>query len=62
MYTTSVMFMKLSIVALYWRLFGLTRKARIPLGIMGGIIVAWGIAIVGLLTHQPRILGLTRSH
>ncbi|KAF2448669.1 hypothetical protein P171DRAFT_470362 [Karstenula rhodostoma CBS 690.94] len=45
LYTISVMFMKLSIVALYWRLFGLTRKARIPLLLIGGVIVAWGITI-----------------
>lgn len=46
MYIISVMFIKLSIVALYWRLFGLTRKGRIPLLLIGGIIIAWGITIV----------------
>ncbi|KAK7188961.1 hypothetical protein DPSP01_013239 [Paraphaeosphaeria sporulosa] len=45
LYTISVMFMKLSIVALYWRLFGLTRKGRIPLLLVGGVIVAWGITV-----------------
>jgi hypothetical protein len=46
LYTPSVMFMKLSIVALYWRLFGLTRRARIPLMAIGSVIIAWGISIV----------------
>ncbi|KAL1596982.1 hypothetical protein SLS60_008564 [Paraconiothyrium brasiliense] len=45
LYTPSVMFLKLSIVALYWRLFGLTKKARIPLLLLGGVIIAWGITI-----------------
>lgn len=38
--------MKLSLVALYWRLFGLTRNGRIPLLLIGGAIVAWGITVV----------------
>lgn len=46
LYTFSVMFMKLSIVSLYWRLFGHTRRARFPLLMIGGVIIAWGIAIV----------------
>ncbi|KAF9737394.1 hypothetical protein PMIN06_001201 [Paraphaeosphaeria minitans] len=45
LYTMSVMFMKLSIVALYWRLFGLTRKGRIPILLIGGVIIAWGVTI-----------------
>jgi hypothetical protein len=46
LYTISVMFMKLSIVALYWRLFGLTRKGRLPLILVGGSIIAWALTIV----------------
>jgi hypothetical protein len=46
LYTLSVIFMKLSIVALYWRLFGLTRRARIPPMTIGSVIIAWGISIV----------------
>lgn len=48
LYTPSVMCMKLSVVSLYWRLFGsgVKNKARYPILIVGGIIIAWGIAIV----------------
>jgi uncharacterized Fe-S radical SAM superfamily protein PflX len=46
LYTPSVMFIKLSIVALYWRLFGVNDKGRYPIMIVGGVIIAWGIAIV----------------
>lgn len=55
LYTPSVMFMKLSIVSLYWRLFGLTQRARIPLIIVGGMVIAWGISIVSASLGTQKI-------
>jgi hypothetical protein len=44
--------MKLSIVALYWKLFGVNRNSKLPLIIIAAIIVAWFFALVSVL--QPR--------
>jgi hypothetical protein len=37
---------KLSIIALYWKLFGVDQKSKLPLLTMGGIIVSWFFALV----------------
>lgn len=55
LYTPSVMFVKLSLVALYWRLFGVNKKGRYPILIVGVIIIAWGIAIVSYRAGRLRI-------
>lgn len=55
LYTLSVMFVKLSLVALYWRLFGVNKKGRYPILIVGGTIIAWGIAVVSYCAGRLRI-------
>lgn len=54
LYIPSLMFVKLSLVALYWRLFGVNKKGRYPILIVGGIIIAWGIALVSCCASRLR--------
>ena len=46
-YNASLLFIKLSILALYWRLFHPARYMRITLRIAGPVVVAWSFALVG---------------
>lgn len=50
LYTFSIVFVKLSILALYWRIFGSLNSTRIPIWILSGIVIAWGIAVVSFLS------------
>ncbi|KAJ4111471.1 hypothetical protein NW768_011825 [Fusarium equiseti] len=52
LYTFSIVFVKLSILALYWRIFGALNSARIPIWILSGIVIAWGIAVILVTTFQ----------
>jgi len=51
LYVASVASMKLSIVALYWKLFGVDRKSKLPLVAMGCVICMWFIGAVRCLCH-----------
>lgn len=44
-YTGVIVFVKYSIIALYWRIFN-TTNIKIPLLVFGFIVTAWGIAVV----------------
>ena len=47
-YATSVAFTKLSILMFYWRIFKTVKQIRLPIYILGAIVIAWNIAIVSL--------------
>jgi hypothetical protein len=49
LYVASVASMKLSIVALYWKLFGVNRTSKLPLIAMACIIVMW---FIGAVSHS----------
>lgn len=51
LYVPSVCTMKLSIVALYWKLFGVDRKSRMPLIAVGCVIAMWLVGVVSTLQH-----------
>jgi hypothetical protein len=46
LYTMSIVLVKWSILALYWRIFGSVRSTRLPIWILFGIVSAWGTAVV----------------
>ncbi|KAI3573011.1 hypothetical protein IWW34DRAFT_888009 [Fusarium oxysporum f. sp. albedinis] len=52
LYTMSIVLVKWSILALYWRIFGSVRSTRLPICILFGIISAWGIAVILVSTFQ----------
>ncbi|RFN44924.1 integral membrane protein [Fusarium flagelliforme] len=52
LYTFSIVFVKLSILALYWRILGSLKSTRIPIWILSGIVIAWGIAVILVTTFQ----------
>ena len=47
-YATSVSFSKLSILVFYWRIFKTIKQIHLPIYILGGIVIAWNIAVVRL--------------
>ncbi|CAG7565992.1 unnamed protein product [Fusarium equiseti] len=52
LYTLSIVFVKLSILALYCRIFGSQNSTRIPVWILSGIVIAWGNAVILVTTFQ----------
>ncbi|XP_014550688.1 hypothetical protein COCVIDRAFT_42865 [Bipolaris victoriae FI3] len=55
MYTLSIVFIKWSILAFYWRIFSTNPTTRLPMWILYSIIGAWGIAVVHLVTSFQRL-------
>jgi hypothetical protein len=53
LYVVAVFSMKLSMVALYWKLFGVDRKSRLPLIVMAFVIIGWSTGVVGC-SLQPQ--------
>jgi hypothetical protein len=53
-YTLSIVFIKWSILAFYWRIFSINPTIRLPMWILCGIVGAWGIAVVRYHTYQFR--------
>lgn len=55
LYVPAVCSMKLSIIALYWKLFGVDRKSRMPLIAVGCIVIMWtiGSAITVVVACDP---------
>ncbi|KAM5342214.1 hypothetical protein ACJ41O_015245 [Fusarium nematophilum] len=51
-YTMSIVLVKWSILAFYWRIFGSVRSTRLPIWILFGIISSWGIAVILVSTFQ----------
>lgn len=45
-YTITIITVKWSTLAFYWRVFATKRSIRWPIWILGGIVSAWGIAVV----------------
>ncbi|TLD20533.1 hypothetical protein PspLS_08803 [Pyricularia sp. CBS 133598] len=45
-YTLTLCFVKYSTLCLYWRVFGTSKRNRIPIWILAGLVTAWGIAII----------------
>lgn len=45
-YTGVIVLVKLSILALYWRIFGKTISIRIPIYTLTAAVLMWGIAVV----------------
>lgn len=45
-YVCTLVTVKLSILALYWRVFGHVHSIRVPLYSLLGLVVAWGLAAV----------------
>lgn len=45
-YTLTLWLTKLSILAFYWRSFGVWRSMRWPIWTLTGIVSSWGIALV----------------
>ncbi|KAI8651630.1 hypothetical protein NCS55_01408700 [Fusarium keratoplasticum] len=51
-YTMSIVLVKWSILAFYWRIFGSVGSTRLPIWILFGIISSWGIAVILVSTFQ----------
>lgn len=49
-YTGVIVFVKFSILALYWRIFHKSSGIKLPVAIMSGIVGAWGISVVSFPT------------
>ncbi|CAJ2502527.1 Uu.00g099210.m01.CDS01 [Anthostomella pinea] len=45
-YTLSLVFVKYSILAFYWRVFGAQRSIRIPIWVLAGMVLAWGASVI----------------
>ncbi|KAF4342798.1 integral membrane protein [Fusarium beomiforme] len=52
LYTISIVFVKWSILALYWRIFGSIKSTRSLIWILFTIVLAWGIAVILVTTFQ----------
>ncbi len=52
MYCMGFTVVKLSVLAFYWRVFGLRKSIRAPILVLTGMVIAWAIALVGHLSHQ----------
>ncbi|WKT53919.1 hypothetical protein QSH57_004503 [Fusarium oxysporum f. sp. vasinfectum] len=52
LYTMSIVLVKWSILALYWRIFGSMKLTRLPISILFSIVLAWGIAVILVTTFQ----------
>lgn len=44
-YTGVIVFVKFSILALYWRIFKMS-NIKVPIGIMASLVFMWGITVV----------------
>jgi hypothetical protein len=53
-YTGVIVTVKLSILALYWRIFGRTKSIRLPILILTTAVLSWGIAVVSSSLCQKR--------
>ena len=62
LYTMSIVLVKWSILAFYWRIFGSVSLTRLPIWILFGIISAWGIAVVCPPPHFLLFLGWHAVH
>ncbi|KAI1189305.1 hypothetical protein F5B17DRAFT_450211 [Nemania serpens] len=51
-YTGVIVFVKFSILALYWRIFHKSSGIKLPVAIMSGIVGAWGISVFLLTVLQ----------
>ncbi|KAI0514755.1 hypothetical protein F5B22DRAFT_647233 [Xylaria bambusicola] len=51
-YTGVIVFVKFSILALYWRIFNKNSSIRLPIAILTGTVAAWGIAVFLLTVLQ----------
>ncbi|KAK8028752.1 hypothetical protein PG991_005808 [Apiospora marii] len=51
-YTGVIVFVKFSILALYWRIFRNSSSIRIPIAVLGSMVVMWGIAVFLLTLLQ----------
>lgn len=45
-YTLTLCLVKYSTLCLYWRVFGTSKRNRIPIWILAGLVTAWGVAIL----------------
>jgi hypothetical protein len=45
-YTLTLVTVKFSTLAFYWRIFGSSTSIRIPIWSLLGVVAAWGIAVV----------------
>ncbi|KAH7124688.1 hypothetical protein EDB81DRAFT_846977 [Dactylonectria macrodidyma] len=52
LYTLSIVLVKWSILAFYWRIFGSVSSTRLPIWVLFGIVSAWGIAVILVSTFQ----------
>ncbi|KAK8025419.1 hypothetical protein PG990_003242 [Apiospora arundinis] len=51
-YTGVIVFVKFSILALYWRIFRNSTSIKIPIAVMGSLVMMWGIAVFFLTLLQ----------
>ncbi|KAI1160798.1 hypothetical protein F5B18DRAFT_630887 [Nemania serpens] len=51
-YTITIITVKWSTLAFYWRVFATKRSIRWPIWILGGIVSAWGIAVLLISVFQ----------
>ncbi|KAI1201560.1 hypothetical protein F5X97DRAFT_338501 [Nemania serpens] len=51
-YTGVIVFVKFSILALYWRIFSKNSGIKLPVAILSGIVGAWGLAVLLLTVLQ----------
>ncbi|KAI0471178.1 integral membrane protein [Xylaria cf. heliscus] len=51
-YTGVIVFVKLAILALYWRIFHQNSSIRLPVGILTTLVLMWGIAVFFLTLLQ----------
>ncbi|RWA04860.1 hypothetical protein EKO27_g10242 [Xylaria grammica] len=51
-YTGVIVFVKFSILALYWRIFNQNSSIKLPVAILSGAVTAWGIAVLLLTLLQ----------
>lgn len=56
-YTATMVFVKLSILAFYWRSFGIKKSIKIPIILLAAMTVIWGIGVVSAPTQL-----ITYSH
>jgi hypothetical protein len=54
-YTLTLVTVKWSTLAFYWRIFGSKPTIHIPIWILFGIIAAWGVAVVSITNFNNSI-------